>query len=168
MSNERQMNQQPQFGGGMQGYPYQGMQQQFPGMQPIPGMQGMQQVPGMQFPGGMQQQFPGGQPPSNLVTPSLPPFPNGDMLPMEQSYIENILRLNKGKFATVYMSFDDGRNSKVFTGIIEAAGRDHIILSDPETGKRFLLLMVYLNYVTFPEEIEYSYPLGQMETYSPR
>lgn len=92
-------------------------------------------------------------------------------LPMEQSYIENILRLNRGKQATVYMTFDgeNGENAQqVFTGIVEAAGRDHIILSDPQTGKRYVLLMVYLNYVTFDEEIEYSYPLGQMATYSPR
>ncbi|MBO1003908.1 spore coat protein GerQ [Pseudogracilibacillus auburnensis] len=89
-----------------------------------------------------------------------------DQLPVEQSYIENILRLNRGKLATVYMTFDG--DQKVFTGIIEAAGRDHIVLSDPQTGKRYLLLMVYLNYVTFDEEIVYSYPLGQMATYSPR
>lgn len=97
------------------------------------------------------------------------------MLPMEQSYIENILRLNKGKKATVYMTFEDGQqqgNAKTFKGIIEAAGRDHLILSDPQTGKRYLLLMVYLNYVTFDEEINYQYPTpgagGQMSTYQPR
>jgi spore germination protein Q len=97
-------------------------------------------------------------------------------LPIEQSYIENILRLNKGKVATVYMTFENNEkwNAKVFKGIIEAAGRDHIILSDPQTGKRYLLLMVYVNYVTFDEEINYFYPYGgqqqtgQMATYSPR
>jgi len=89
-----------------------------------------------------------------------------EQLPVEQSYIENILRLNRGKHATVYMSFDG--ESEAFRGIVEAAGRDHVILSDPQTGKRYVLLMVYLNYVTFDEEIEYSYPLGELETYSPR
>src|SRR5699024_4170460 len=55
------------------------------------------------------------------------------MLPMERSYIENILRLNKGKQATVYMTFEDGQqgNAQTFKGVIEAAGRDHLILSDP-------------------------------------
>ena len=28
-------------------------------------------------------------------------------LPMEQSYVENILRLNKGKVASIYMTFPD-------------------------------------------------------------
>ncbi|MEH7222251.1 spore coat protein GerQ [Bacillus sp. JJ1566] len=82
------------------------------------------------------------------------------MLPLEESYIENILRLNKGKLATVYMGFDSTNQQKVFKGLIEAAGRDHIILSDPQTGMRYLLLMVYLQYITFEEEIEYQYPFG--------
>ncbi len=95
------------------------------------------------------------------------------MLPAEESYIENILRLNKGKRATVYMTFEnnDRWNAKVFKGIIEAAGRDHIILSDPETGKRYVLLMVYLDYITFDEEINYDYPYNQNPgtvSYSPR
>lgn len=91
------------------------------------------------------------------------------MLPLEESYIENILRLNRGKQATVYMTFENNQqwNAKIFKGVIEAAGRDHIILSDPKTGKRYLLLMVYLDYITFDEEINYIYPTG-MASYSPR
>ncbi len=78
-------------------------------------------------------------------------------LAMEQSYIENILRLNKGKKATVYMSFTDSISyrDKIFTGIIEQAGRDHIILSDPNTGKWYMLLMIYLDYVEFNDKINY-------------
>lgn len=82
-------------------------------------------------------------------------------LPMEQSYIENILRLNRGKHVTVYMSFDD--NPKTFTGTVEAAGRDHIIIKEPETDKRYLLLMVYLDYITFDEKINYEYPFGSSD-----
>ncbi|UOQ50557.1 spore coat protein GerQ [Gracilibacillus caseinilyticus] len=113
----------------------------------------------------MQQQYPYAQqqPPGMTATPG--------MLPMEESYIENILRLNKGKQATVYMTFEnnDRWNAKIFKGIIEAAGRDHIILSDPDTGKRYILLMVYLDYITFDEEIVYEYPYNaQMATYAPR
>lgn len=96
--------------------------------------------------------------------------PTHGMLPMEQSYIENILRLNQGKKATVYMTIE--KNTKKFVGNIEAAGRDHIILSDPNTGKRYLLLMVYLDYVVFDEEIEYEYSFAnanqQMTTYPQR
>jgi len=54
---------------------------------------------------------------------------------------------------------------------VEAAGRDHVILSDPQSGVRYLLPMVYLDYVTFDEEIEYEYPYGaapNLSTYPPR
>ncbi|AXI10670.1 spore coat protein GerQ [Oceanobacillus sp. 143] len=91
-------------------------------------------------------------------------------LPMQQSYIENILRLNRGKLATVHMTFEGG-HQKTFRGIIEAAGRDHLILSESGTGRRVLLLMVYLDYVTFDEEINYAYPFGsgqQLTTQQPR
>ena len=76
-------------------------------------------------------------------------------------HIDNILRFNRGKLARVRMTFNSGPTSsetKVFTGIIETAARDHIVLSDPQTGGRFLLLMIYLDYIEFPEEINYYYP----------
>ena len=81
-------------------------------------------------------------------------------LPLEQSFIENIFRLNRGKVGTFYMTFEynDRWNAKVFKGVIEAAGRDHLIISDPQSGKRYVLLMVNLDYATFDEEIEYDYP----------
>lgn len=83
---------------------------------------------------------------------------NNNMLALEQSYIENILRLNRGKLATLYFSYPDSVEwrDKTYTGIIEAAGRDHIILSDPNNGRWYLLLMIYLNYVDFDEKINYS------------
>lgn len=83
---------------------------------------------------------------------------NNNMLELEQSYVENILRLNRGKLATLYFSYPDSVEwrDKTYTGIIEAAGRDHIIISDPQNGKWYLLLMIYLNYVQFDEKINYS------------
>jgi spore germination protein Q len=77
------------------------------------------------------------------------------------NFIDNILNFNKGKLAKVHMTFNSGGASsvqKVFTGIIETTGRDHIILSDPKTGHRYVLLSIYLDYVEFPEEINYYYP----------
>lgn len=80
-------------------------------------------------------------------------------VPFEQSYIENILRLNKGKKVTVYTSFADAapeQKSKAFSGIIEQSGRDHIILSNPTSGKWTLILMIYVDYIEFDEKINYS------------
>ncbi|MDY0404518.1 spore coat protein GerQ [Virgibacillus sp. 179-BFC.A HS] len=95
------------------------------------------------------------------------------MMPIQQSYIENILRLNKDKSVTVHMRFDDA--PKVFKGHIEAAGRDHIIIKDPQSNRRYLLLMVYLDYVVFDEKVNYTYPFqgaagptSQLSTYPPR
>lgn len=84
-------------------------------------------------------------------------------LTMEQSYIENILRLNKGKRVKAYVSFPDSIEwkDKIFTGIIEEAGRDHLIISDPTTGHWFLILMIYLNYVEFDERINYSHSYSE-------
>ncbi|MDC3414599.1 spore coat protein GerQ [Aquibacillus sp. 3ASR75-11] len=130
------------------------------------------QTPTPGFQQGNFQGYPYPAGPTGSV-PSVPDAPG--LLPAEQSYIENILRLNRGKQATVYMTFEnnDRWNAKVFKGIVEAAGRDHIILSDPESGKRYLLLMVYLDYVTFDEELNYEYPYAnannqQMAAYPPR
>ncbi|UJL46024.1 spore coat protein GerQ [Virgibacillus sp. NKC19-16] len=97
----------------------------------------------------------------------------GGMLPIQQSYIENILRLNQGEHVTVYMTFEnnDQWNAQIFEGVIEAAGRDHLILSDPQSGRRYLLLMVYLDYVVFDGEINYAYPYGgngQLANFPPR
>ncbi|MFD0696371.1 spore coat protein GerQ [Paenibacillus sp. GCM10027628] len=88
------------------------------------------------------------------------PGPGQGQLPMEESFIENILRLNLGKMATLYMTYENNSewNAKIFKGRLEAAGRDHIIISDPATGMRYLLLMVNLDYITFDEELNYYYP----------
>ena len=98
------------------------------------------------------------QPP--LYNPAIVPFGN-TLARGINSYIENILRLNRGKMATVYMTFQAGQTAmnKSFTGVVEAAGKDHIILSDPNTGHRYILLMVYVDYIEFPEEINYYYPI---------
>lgn len=82
----------------------------------------------------------------------------------QQSYVENILRLNRGKLAAVHMTFSgEGENrTKVFVGEIVGAGRDHIILKDPNTGHNYVLLMVYLDYVDYPEEINYYYPVDNI------
>jgi len=132
-----------------------------PNMAPMPGMPGMQGMQGMQGMPGMSG------------TPSMTPpmVPSGSFISpaggnvgtapvVEESYVENILRLNRGKMASFYMTYENNRewNAKIFRGIILAAGRDHIIINDPTTGMRYLLLTLNLDYVTFDEPINYQYP----------
>lgn len=94
----------------------------------------------------------------NITTPPSNINYNNNMLPLEQSYIENILRLNRGKQVRVHMTFPDSNEfrDREFNGIIEQSGRDHIILSEPSTGKWQLLLMIYVDFITFDETINYS------------
>lgn len=158
--NNPSQGNQPQGQGGMQTNPYTGSfygpapqhpAYNYPQGQPYPygyaGAQGMQPyggAPGLPQ-GAYQQPYPVQQPVGR---------------PEQQSFIENILRMNAGEVATVYMSFENDAPwaNKVFKGVIEAAGKDHLILRDLKTTERYLLLMVYLNFVTFPNQINYYTP----------
>jgi spore germination protein Q len=101
-----------------------------------------------------QQQVPGMVPPQvTLPSGGRPPF-------REESYIENILRLNRGKPGVFYFSFEHAtgqgaRNSLAVRGLVEAAGRDHVIISETSTNHRFLLPMIYFDYAEFDEELNY-------------
>ena len=77
---------------------------------------------------------------------------------MEQSYIENILRNNIGKKVRDHASFSDSIEwrDRVFVGIIERAGRDNLIINDVDNGKYYLILMIYVDFVEFNEEITYA------------
>ena len=109
--------------------------------------------------------------PTGMIIPNQeqiqPPYPtplpnqNVQNVAYEESYIENILRLNKGKVGTFYMTYNDSLEyrDKVYRGIIQAAGKDHIVISDTRDGKRYILLLVYLDYVEFDEPINYEYPI---------
>ena len=76
----------------------------------------------------------------------------------EQSYIENILRLNRGKKARLHVTVPGSIEwqDRVFDGIIEQAGKDHVIVSNPQTGEWYLILIIYLDFVTFEEPINYN------------
>ena len=70
-------------------------------------------------------------------------------LTMEQSYIENILRLNKGRKVKAYVSYPDSSawQNKIYEGIIEEAGKDHLIIYDNANNLWYLIIIIYLNYV---------------------
>ena len=107
--------------------------------------------------------FPG----SNYQTPQTPPgnisindVSNTSIpLTMEQSYIENILRLNKGRKVKAYVSYPDSSawQNKIYEGIIEEAWKDHLIIYDNANNLWYLIRIIYLNYVEFMEPIIYSH-----------
>ena len=82
---------------------------------------------------------------------------NLNELNFEQSYIENILRLNLGKSAKVFVSYPESSawQNKEYIGTIEAAGKDHLIVKDSQTGSWYLIRLIYLDYVEFMEPINY-------------
>ena len=98
-----------------------------------------------------------------------PTFPNNDIIIKddiitnsdynysEQSYIENILRFNKGKKIKAYVSYPDSSSwqNKVYEGTIEQAGKDHLIIKGDVSNTWYLIRIIYLDCVEFNEEIKY-------------
>ena len=76
----------------------------------------------------------------------------------EESYIENIIRLNRGRKVNVFAAFPDANDwrDKVFSGIIEQSGRDHVIIRDVEKESWYLIPMIYVNFVEANEKFNYS------------
>lgn len=81
----------------------------------------------------------------------------------EESYIENILRLNRGKLADFYFTVpsanqtlgsEPGNTIRVRGSIVEA-GRDHAVIREASTDHYFLFPMIYFDYAEFDEPITY-------------
>ena len=131
--------------------------------QPVmpPGRMGWPMVPQTMPPGRMGWPMTPQMMPSQMMMPPGPPpeltYGGQVMIPQEQSYLENILRMNRGKMATIYTTNDNNPEwaAKVFRGEVENAARDHVVLSDPETGMRYVVLMVNIDYLTFDEPLRY-------------
>ena len=95
------------------------------------------------------------QPPITNMPQTIPSY-GVQNIPNPMPYAENLLEKNIGKLATFYMSYSDSLEwrDKIFTGVLEAAGRDYALLRDPSTGKWTILWTVYLNYVVFDEPLK--------------
>lgn len=101
---------------------------------------------------------------NNMQNMTVPPGNGSSMEDYnEQSYIENILRLNKGRKVNAYVSFPDSTEwkNKIFSGLIEEAGKDHLIIKEVTTGKWYLIRILYLDYVEFMEPINYSHAYSE-------
>jgi len=74
-----------------------------------------------------------------------------------QDEFGDVFKLNKGKNVKLYASFPGSAmwQDKIFEGIIENSGKDYIVISDPSTGEWNLILFIYVNYISFLENINY-------------
>lgn len=107
--------------------------------------------PSFQQPNFQQQMTP---PPVTIPSGRPVGLPEG-----EQSYIENILRLNIGEPGVFHFSFahtlGETLNTRNITGSVEAAGRDHVIVREEATGHQFLFPMIYFDYAEFEGQVNY-------------
>lgn len=76
----------------------------------------------------------------------------------EQTYLENILRINIGKLGTFYFTYSGSLDyrDKAYKGIIEQVGRDHFVIKDPKNQQNYILLFVYMDWAQFEEPILYN------------
>ena len=90
---------------------------------------------------------------SSYYNPNIPT----SFYPAEQSdTMEIVLKRVPNMKVKVYMTFPGSNEwrDRVFDGILEASGRDHIVVSDPKTGAWNILPNIYVNYVEFEESIQ--------------
>ena len=97
----------------------------------------------------------------NITNPNLPKEPvvsnlNRTMTTTKISLLENILHLNHGKKAKFHVTVpgSNEHQDKIFEGIIEETGPDHIIVSNP-SGEWYLIPLIYLDFATFEEPINF-------------
>ena len=93
--------------------------------------------------------------PPIVSTPSTPSDTNDPPVSMEQTYTENILRLNIGKLGTFYFTYSGSTEwrDQTYKGVLEEVGRDHFVIHDPKNDKRYLLQLVYFLWAEFDEAI---------------
>lgn len=78
----------------------------------------------------------------------------------EQSYIENILRLNRGKEGVFFFTVPEAQrgergNTIEVRGAVVEAGRDHAIIHEFSTDHYFLFPMIYFDFARYEEPITY-------------
>ena len=72
-------------------------------------------------------------------------------IPLDNNTITDILNNNIGK--KVNVSINIINDEKIFSGIIESIKKDILIISNPETGNWYFILLKNLNYIEFEETI---------------
>ena len=123
------------------------------------------QFPTGQYPAGQYGyvQFPAGQVTTPPAQSTVSPVRNGTAASFrEESYIENILRLNRGKIGTFYFTIPSGNvgeteggTTRIVRGAIVEAGRDHAIIAEADTGHYYLFPMIYFDFAEFGEPLTY-------------
>lgn len=83
--------------------------------------------------------------------------PNQSSLPpTQEQYMESVLKKTEPVKAKVYMTFPDSTEwrDRVFEGILEASGRDYLIIHEIQSGNFILIPLIYVDYIEFQENIQ--------------
>ena len=66
-------------------------------------------------------------------------------------------KLNIGKKVRLSITIPGSSEShdRIFEGIIENVGNDYLLLSNPTNGEWYVILPVYLGFITFEEPVNY-------------
>lgn len=97
--------------------------------------------------------FPGlNQPNNNFSIPENKPLLNNNNFDLN---INSILKNNNNKKVTIYTTIPNSKENqdKSFSGTIEKAGKDNVIIYNPQDGKYYLIPINYINYIIFDEKI---------------
>ncbi len=70
--------------------------------------------------------------------------------------IEELLKFNRGKKIIIHMGFPNNKEQTNITGILEQSNQEYITLSNPQTGAWNILPTIYIDYITFDENINYN------------
>ena len=76
----------------------------------------------------------------------------------DQTYLENILRLNIGKLGTFFFTYTGSSDwrDRAYKGTIEQVGRDHFIVRDPKNQKFYIFQFVYFDWAEFDEPLNFN------------
>ena len=82
---------------------------------------------------------------------------NNDWFNNNETYLEDILKLNIGKKAKFYITIPASKeiSDKIFEGILEQVGKDYVVISNPTDGKWYFVLLPYLTFISFDELVNY-------------
>ena len=69
----------------------------------------------------------------------------------EEEYIDTIIKKNIGKNAKFYITIPTSTNwqDKIFEGIIENVGKDHVLLLNPNTNEKYIIPLIYTAFITY-------------------
>lgn len=104
--------------------------------------------------------YPSGQPGTPIFTNGVETPNQSNVTPINFNQTNNpsmsdTLSLNRGKIITVYATFNGSVSwpDKAFTGVLKNYEMDHLTLSDPKSGKWYVIPTIYVDYVESDEKI---------------